>query len=616
MFQHADADHEFYVSRQTDKGRSFASYRYAEAFLSEYEKIPPSARHFFEIIRGVCRFYVDVEFEELERRDDDARARLDLALVHCTETLNSVLVASGKPPINTSDWIVLIGSRGTTAKDGTPTWKHSYHASLRSVYFVDNHCALAALMAEVYRRFEDERLFCGSARKSIVDFSVYTKNRMWRLPLSSKLGGDPTPLTFEADGFSLVDAFVTVPPTDADVVLTEADVARVYPPPPAEKSTAHPSSPRQAPSPGIIRELTDVLRQFGDATSVVVRELPPKETSTRCFTCRTVGLRVCPHKHEHDSNNFFLVVKANGDVWYHCHKSTKSCSDNPVKIGCVGTVEDAASTATAPDPMILDDADEQGHDQAQHDGDRWRHEWWQHGDVAYKDVPQVDLVHVHKLATDAHRDDFYREFKHAITTTLAHTLQRLGLPVDKAPPWVTSPKGRAEYKGIINDMLVELFSIWCNTALGCVVDGKWVSTRIVLPVYFESKQMDGRAREPLMYESPLNLNLFVALRTDDVPTGITVEHAVTQFWNDLATVGAFGVVDGTRNGSHQFLWPTRNSVAARNDFVGQVVGHSTGSGALATARLNTCSGRTEGLTHAGKVERFTWALRRPKINGA
>jgi hypothetical protein len=41
MFQHADADHEFYVSRQTNKGRSFASYRDAEAFLSEYEKIPP-----------------------------------------------------------------------------------------------------------------------------------------------------------------------------------------------------------------------------------------------------------------------------------------------------------------------------------------------------------------------------------------------------------------------------------------------------------------------------------------------------------------------------------------------------------------------------------------------
>lgn len=296
MFQHADASHhEFFVSRQTDKGRSFASYRDAEAFLSEYDKIPPSARHFFEIIRGVCRFYIDVEFEESSRHDDDARARLDLALVHCTETVNSVLMASGKPPINTSDWIVLIGSRSTSAKDGTPMWKHSYHASLRSVYFADNHSALAALMAAVYHRFEDDRLFwhSGSARKSIVDFSVYTKNRMWRLPLSSKLGGDPTPLTFEADGFSLADAFVTVPPTDADVVLTEADVARIYPPLPAEKSTMHRSSPRQgpipAPSPGIIRELTDVLRQFGDATSVVVRELPPKETSTRCFACRTVG---------------------------------------------------------------------------------------------------------------------------------------------------------------------------------------------------------------------------------------------------------------------------------------------------------------------------------------
>ena len=148
-------------------------------------------------------------------------------------------------------------------------------------------------MAEVCRRFEDDRLFCGSARKPIVDFGVYTKNRMWRLPLSSKLGGDPTPLTFEADGFSLVDAFVTVPPTDADVVLTEADVVHVFPPPSAEKSATH-RSPRQgpipAPSPGIIGELTNMLRQFGDATSVVVRELPPKETVTR----RLVGWLCIP----------------------------------------------------------------------------------------------------------------------------------------------------------------------------------------------------------------------------------------------------------------------------------------------------------------------------------
>jgi hypothetical protein len=126
-------------------------------------------------------------------------------------------------------------------------------------------------VAEVRRRFEDDdRLFWhdASVRKPIVDFCVYTKNRVWRLPLSSKLGGDPTPLTFEAEGLSLVDAFVTVPPTDDDVVLTEADVVRVWP---AEKNTSGRS--RRGPTPlapsnAMIGELTKMLRErCGDATS-------------------------------------------------------------------------------------------------------------------------------------------------------------------------------------------------------------------------------------------------------------------------------------------------------------------------------------------------------------
>jgi len=255
------------------------------------------------------------------------------------------------------------------------------------------------------------------------------------------------------------------------------------------------------------------------------------------------------------------------------------------------------------------------------DGDEigdWQHEWWQHGDVAYKDVPAVNLVHVHKLATEAHRTDFYDGFKTAITATLARTLRRLTLADDKAPPWVTSSKDRRGYKDNISDMLVELLAEWCDTALGWVDEGgEWASTRVVLPVYFENKQMDGRAREALMYESPLNTNLFVALQTPEAPMGITVEGAVTQFWNDLATVGAFGVLDdGTHSSSHQFVWPAHNSVASKNDFVGRVVGHSAGSGALAASQLNTCGSRTEGLTHTGKVERFSWALRQPKIKGA
>jgi hypothetical protein len=349
-----DKGHDFFVVRQDNKGRSFASYKDSSAFLEQYIKMSRPAC--FEIIRGHCRFYLDVEWEvPLSERDDaTARARLDLALACCADVLNTLLLASQRAPINKTDWIVLVGSRPVS----TGTWKHSYHANLKSVHFANNHVVLGAVMAEVRRRVEaagDDRLFWRKddtgPRQPIIDFCVYTKNRAWRLPLSLKPGGDPTPLTFEAAGIALDDAFVTVRPTNA--VLSEADVARVWPLP-AEKKTRVGGRAPLAPATGIMAELTKMIRLRGDKTSIVVGELPRGQT-TRRFACRTVGVRVCPWQLEHDSNNFYLVVSGNGDVWYHCHKSYKRCWGKSMKIGHVSATIDsrlsASSVADAAVPM-------------------------------------------------------------------------------------------------------------------------------------------------------------------------------------------------------------------------------------------------------------------------
>lgn len=379
MFRQASPDATFFVVHQSP-GRGYASYKDVDEFLGEYANIPPRERHFYEIIRTdtPLRFYADVEFVVPERRDDEARDRLQALLVHFAavfeQSLNVVVAAS--------DWVIQDGSRACVLKhNGQSGWKHSYHVNLKRVYFANNETALKTFMTAVRAQLPatDDRLFWTKwvkkgeqwveKREPIVDFATNTRNRVWRLPLSSK-AGDDTPLVPLDASMDLADAFVTVPPCELDRVITEAELAtfdepsrqvaagsgrrRAAPVRPAVEAdgtaaTAPESAhPQPAETAHLLRQLTAMLRRHGDLTSQIVREISQPanspnntatgnettETTTRVFAGCNTGERTCPWGHVHDSNNFYLTVSPKtGEVRYHCHASTKSCSGQAVVYG-------------------------------------------------------------------------------------------------------------------------------------------------------------------------------------------------------------------------------------------------------------------------------------------
>ena len=338
MFERADElghtfcvvhEREFTYNGDRQKSRSYASYETPAAFLRMYNALEPRDRHFYEIIRGPVRFYLDIEFKVPIRDDADATERLSALLSVCAEAF-----AHKGITVEENEWIVQDGSRAVG-----PMWKHSFHVNLKSVYFEDNATALKPFMTALRARMEsDERLFCTSAdgtRQPIVDFATNTRNRAWRLPLSSK-AWDGTPLKLITP-CAIEDALVTVAPSaDATIVACMHASSEV-----PKRVASRPPRANQS-----LEQFTRVLRAWGDATSTLTHELSPN--GTRIIVGRTVGSRTCPWGHTHDSNNFYLTVK-HDSVWYHCHAHT--CRGKSEAIGVLGVEgsDDAAADAGAAD---------------------------------------------------------------------------------------------------------------------------------------------------------------------------------------------------------------------------------------------------------------------------
>ena len=269
-----------------------------------------------------------------QRDDADASDRLAVLLAVCADTF-------AHEGVTVDNWIVQDGSRACLGGG----WKHSFHVNLTSVYFEDNATALKPFMSALRTRMEaDGRLFWtppGGVRQPIVDFATNTRNRAWRLPLSSK-AWDSTPLELVTPGASVEDALVTVPPSGATVVSV-ADVAHLVTAPRQPLSVADvarlvTAPQRSAPRGGALVRLTGVLRAWGDATSTLTHEM------AGFVVGRTVGTRKCPWGHTHDSNNFYLTLTGDGTVWYHCH-GIKPCFGKSEAIGVLSSVPAALAEA-------------------------------------------------------------------------------------------------------------------------------------------------------------------------------------------------------------------------------------------------------------------------------
>ena len=346
MFDRADEHKDtFYVVHESEfkdsegtcqKSRSYASYQNHADFLHMYSALKPGDRHFYEIIRDKVpvRFYLDIEFKVSHQDDDDASHRLSALLELCAGAFTNELGIT----VDKSDWIIQDGSRACDLRGRGRGWKHSFHVNLTSVYFDDNATVLKPFMTVIYSRMEvDSRLFWTShdgTRQPIVDFATNTRNRAWRLPLSSK-AWDSTPLELISP-CAIDDALVTVPPSDGATIVSAPNVAHLAHPPPQQRSSV-PRQPRvhlPRSSDRLLAKLTLVLRAWGDATSTLTHEqlLP---NGAQIFVGRTVGTRTCPWGDTHESNNFYLMLKGNGSVCYYCHGN--KCRGKSETIGVLST---------------------------------------------------------------------------------------------------------------------------------------------------------------------------------------------------------------------------------------------------------------------------------------
>eukprot|EP00250_Pteridium_aquilinum_P003703 c14008_g1_i2 orf=149-2014(+) len=172
--------------------RRFLATTYKE-FWCRYEAMPQDHRHHYEIITegSPCHLYFDLEFDREANSGLDGNTLVDLLLLHIAEALYDIYSLKYDP-----SWTVEL--------DSTTEGKFSRHIIIRvpNVAFKDN-THVGAFVAKLCcrldrRRHSDESInylyvLKGQSRKDcssqlFVDQAVYSRNRSFRLPFSSKAG--------------------------------------------------------------------------------------------------------------------------------------------------------------------------------------------------------------------------------------------------------------------------------------------------------------------------------------------------------------------------------------------------------------------------------------------
>ncbi|CAM8908337.1 unnamed protein product [Rhodiola kirilowii] len=174
--------------------RRFLVSSYKE-FWRRYKQIKANHRHHYEVIQeGLpCHLYFDLEFNNKENHDKNGDEMVDILIKEVLDALRDKYSIHG-----CDDWIVEL--------DSSTADKFSRHLIVRvpGAAFKDNIHA-GAFVAEICSRINNakdsedslQKLFIckdstssGTVRQLFVDSAVYSRNRCFRLPLSSKAGKD------------------------------------------------------------------------------------------------------------------------------------------------------------------------------------------------------------------------------------------------------------------------------------------------------------------------------------------------------------------------------------------------------------------------------------------
>ncbi|CAM8903414.1 unnamed protein product [Rhodiola kirilowii] len=174
--------------------RRFLVSSYKE-FWRRYKQIKANHRHHYEVIQeGLpCHLYFDLEFNNKDNHDKNGDEMVDILIKEVLDALRDKYSIHG-----CDDWIVEL--------DSSTADKFSRHLIVRvpGAAFKDNIHA-GAFVAEICSRINNakdsedslQKLFIckdstssGTVRQLFVDSAVYSRNRCFRLPLSSKAGKD------------------------------------------------------------------------------------------------------------------------------------------------------------------------------------------------------------------------------------------------------------------------------------------------------------------------------------------------------------------------------------------------------------------------------------------
>ncbi|XP_065869199.1 uncharacterized protein [Euphorbia lathyris] len=163
-----------------------------EEFWRRYKNMDPKFRHHYEVIQegSPCHLYFDLEFDRRENQEKNGDQMVDLLISVIFEAFLEKYSIQGN-----DEWIVELDS--STAEKfsrhlifhipGT-AFKDNSHAGA----FVSEICSRISSARERYGRFGELYVLkdssADSASQLFVDTAVYSRNRVFRLALSSKAG--------------------------------------------------------------------------------------------------------------------------------------------------------------------------------------------------------------------------------------------------------------------------------------------------------------------------------------------------------------------------------------------------------------------------------------------
>jgi hypothetical protein len=307
-------------------GKIYGVYKDVGEFYYCLLESPVNQRWGYELIpvESPCKAYADIEWVgPAEPEHTTLRAIVGSIRAKAWEELGiraEIYVCCGSRPTKA-------GADG--AAEGDPSFKHSYHIVVENLVFEQNH---DGQMKEFFTM--EEEWWWKHKGQRVVDLCVYTKNRVFRLPLCCKQGmsvplvrisGDPLEDEFdhsyaEGDVKAVLPFVLTNPAVNGDVLVVPCREApagrpkavRVSKPASVSKQMPPACAPDSHPLPFPPSLLEEILVEAGDSVSRVTRVAYHPERTEWQVQCVKHGVpRPClldPLRH-HSSNNCLLFVK-------------------------------------------------------------------------------------------------------------------------------------------------------------------------------------------------------------------------------------------------------------------------------------------------------------------